>query len=185
MIKKSVEHPPETIKVVDEVDHFTLILTWFSYGNLPVMLIIILFNFLFWFDRSGSNPLPLMIIFRLLGIGLLYWVLVMLLNRTEFQTDRQTLTVRHRPLPWPGNRSVALAEVDQLFVTRSVRRRRASRTLYSYRVNAYLKDGERRSLVTDLHDPAEALFVEKKLENFLGITDRPIEGEFSGEEENH
>ena len=44
-------------------------------------------------------------------------------------------------------------------------------------VNALMKDGRKVVLVSFLHDPDEARFIEHKLETHLGIADEPVEGE--------
>ena len=48
---------------------------------------------------------------------------------------------------------------------------------YSYALSAILAGGKRVKLVSGLDQPEDALFLEQKIEGYLGITDRPVAGE--------
>ena len=37
------------------------------------------------------------------GVGLTYYTLTRLMNRTRIEVSRDELTIRHGPLPWRGN----------------------------------------------------------------------------------
>jgi hypothetical protein len=47
-------------------------------------------------------------------------------------------------------------------------------------VSALLRDGRERKIMSGLDSPEEALFVESEIEKYLGITDRPVAGEYKG-----
>jgi hypothetical protein len=88
-------------------------------------------------------------------------------NRTWIVADRGTLAVRHAPIPWLGNRRVPTAEIEQLHhkqVTRSGH--------VSYTLAALMKGGQEIDLVTDLRHADQALFLQQRLEDRLGIAPR-------------
>lgn len=46
------------------------------------------------------------------GVGLTYYVLAGFLNTTKILVDQDTLYIRHRPIPWIGNRDLATPEIQ-------------------------------------------------------------------------
>jgi len=41
-----------------------------------------------------------------------YYILGLLLNRTEFWVEGNELFIQHKPLPWFGNRAISLSEIE-------------------------------------------------------------------------
>jgi hypothetical protein len=95
-------------------------------------------------------------------------------NSTRIAVEGGILTVRHGPLPWPGNRSLPVADLQQLFCEEVV----GSKGSRSYRLNAVLKTGKKLRLVTALKEPDQALYLEQLLETRLGIVDVAVAGEY-------
>ncbi|MDX1948808.1 MAG: hypothetical protein SFU86_25695 [Pirellulaceae bacterium] len=110
------------------------------------------------------------------GVGLTYYLLCAFVNRTVIRVSQGELSVRHGPLPWPGNTRLPTADIQQLFCSESVRRNRRSTTA-SYEVQALLTSGEKKKLLTGLDDLDHALFIEQTLEQHLEIEDLPVPGE--------
>jgi hypothetical protein len=111
------------------------------------------------------------------GVLLTYTVLAMYLNRTVLEISEGRLTVRHGPLPWPGNRALDVSEVEQLYCQEKVSRNRQGAASSTYTVSALLKGGRRVPLLDSLPRRDDALFVEQLVEKYLGIDDRPVGGE--------
>jgi hypothetical protein len=107
------------------------------------------------------------------GFALSYYVLARFINTTAVTIEGGELAVRHAPLWWPGQRCVPARDVQQLFVLE----KRGAKGSRSYELCAMMRDGMRRSLVPGLSDLAEARFLEVRLEQALGLVDRPIAGE--------
>ncbi len=124
--------------------------------------------------------------FTIVGIAFTYFGLAALLNTTEFRADVMGLRIRHSPIPWPGNARIRRDELDQLFCKEKActsgggYRSGPVRTSYLYELHAILANGRSRKLLKNLEDPKQALFIEQKLERFLGIADREVSGEFMG-----
>lgn len=112
------------------------------------------------------------------GVALTYSTIAGFVNRTIVRISQGTLTVEHGPLPWTGNVSVAAADVDQVYCTEKAGRRgERSSAASTYIVNAVLKDGRSVKLVSVSLERKQALYIEQKLEEKLGIADQPVSGE--------
>lgn len=110
------------------------------------------------------------------GVWLAYTTVAGLVNRTTISIDRNHVSVRHGPLPWPGNADVPGTTLDQVFCTaKTVRQQRRTQTFYH--VDALLKNGRRLRLLRGLGAREQALFIERAIEGRLGIADRRMAGE--------
>jgi len=127
------------------------------------------------FSKSGKEMFLGPIAHVFIGIILTYITLAGFVNRTVISFDRQNLTVRHRPLPWWGNRTIPMREIDQIFTRKS-----------NVKVNnaptydlCYIQSGAKKpkKLLSGLDSPDTARFIEQQVENWLNITDRPVPGE--------
>jgi hypothetical protein len=109
------------------------------------------------------------------GVGLTYTTLAGFLNRTTLDLDGKTLRVHHRPLPWLGEISMPINNLEQLYCKEE--RGESSNT---YHLNAILKDGRKIDLLSNLDSPDIAFFIEGQIETWLHIPDRPVHGEMLG-----
>ena len=63
------------------------------------------------------------------GVVMTYATLCGFMNRTVLRVSGGELTVRHGPLPFPGNRQVLTADIKQLYCTETIHRgKRSSRS---------------------------------------------------------
>ena len=111
-----------------------------------------------------------------IGIGITYSTIASFVNRTEVKLSGGTLTVRHGPMRWGGNHTVAVDEILQLYCSdqsHSSRRRRWR----TYQLNLLKKDGTKIVLLGGLREAEETLFLEERLEQKLGIAPRQVPGE--------
>lgn len=115
----------------------------------------------------------------LVGIGLTYAVLATFLNRTEIKLSSGELRVYQGPLPVWGNKRVSIIDVNQLFVSEKCHKRKRGYG-YSYNLNVLLNSGERMSLLSNIQEPAEALYLERTLEERLRISDQRVAGDWVG-----
>jgi formylglycine-generating enzyme required for sulfatase activity len=139
-----------------------------------------------WHTRLGTRPawpldtdffvMPLAIDAILLAAGLLmaYRALAEWLNRTRLTVNRQTLSVRHGPVPWPGNIDVAVADIRELHVKQArwgTGRGYGMRPQYKHEVHATMADGRSRKLVGGFATHSDALHVSKGITQYLGLRD--------------
>lgn len=129
----------------------------FRYGDIP----------------AGQWPLP---VWGILGLGVVFasvsiWFLA---NRATVTARHGSFQVRHGPMPWPG-KNVPIAEI----VGFDVERTGVDRS-YTYRVNALLSDGGRKSVVVLLNSLSDAAQVKDALQTFLSRHDRAAGKSYSG-----
>jgi len=180
--KRAVEMPDDYTMSM-EGSGLVLVRRWFSWKYLFMLFFCVFWDgfLVFWYTAAFKTNGPLMVkLFPLLhvavGVGLTYATLAGFLNRTKISLNSAELRIRHYPLPWPGNRLLQRQELDQLFCEEKLSSSRNS-VSYTYSLSAVLTGGKRVKLISGLDNPEDALFLEQKIEGYLGITDRPVAGE--------
>ena len=109
----------------------------------------------FWYGIAFTqDDVPwIMVLFPTLhlavGLGLTYYVLCCFVNRTRIKVSMGQLTVRHGPLPWPGNYTLNSADVEQLFCQSKFHQGKHGGR-YTYEVHAVLIDGTKQKLISGL-----------------------------------
>jgi len=128
---------------------------------------------------AGDAPTPVLVapaVHVVVGVGLVYFLVVALVNRTTVRVGQGEITVRRGPLPWPGNRTLQAADLAQLFCVE----RSGSKGGSTYAVMARLRSGREVTLVSGLREDRQARFLEQELEKHLRIDDQPVAGELPG-----
>ncbi len=142
---------------------------------------------------SLTSWLPYLLL--LPGVGLAYWAVCGFVNRTVIRAG-ETLSIRHGPLPWPGNRRLPADQVRQLYVRRRSsyhyhrhHRRRGDVSYVDvdgpvvhtwFELRAVLADGSSLTLLPAIEDEEEALYLERAIESALGLENRPVRTEYAG-----
>jgi hypothetical protein len=136
----------------------------------------------FWYSIAlGSNgpivwlPVLFPILHVAAGVGLTYSTIAGFFNRTVLRVSDAGLEVRHGPLPWYGNRRIAADDLTQLFCEEVV----GSKGSKNYYLSALRGDGSKLRLLT-VPSPDQALFIEQRVEERLGIADAEVGGEYRG-----
>lgn len=107
------------------------------------------------------------------GVGLAYYSVAMLFNSTTVNFANGTLQVTHGPIPWWGKRRLPVRDLSQLFVVE----KRGNKGRVTFELCGLLADGKSVSILRGLSDEIQARFLEVRLEQVLGIVDRPVAGE--------
>ncbi len=110
------------------------------------------------------------------GVGMTYRVIAGFTNTTTIAVRDGSLHISHSPLPWSRARTLAAAEIRQIYSGEKVREKKPTPTSTFY-LGALLADGSKIPLVADLANAEQALFIEERLEDHLGIRDEPVEDE--------
>jgi hypothetical protein len=92
---------------------------------------------------SGAVLLPGILV----GLWATYYVLARLINRTVVTVTNSKLSVRHSPLPWPGNQDVPIQQVKEFRCGKSISRDYAGRVWETYTLRVLLEDGRRIELL--------------------------------------
>jgi hypothetical protein len=190
---------PAQITVEDDGHELTIRQRWFHWALLFLLFFAIAWDsFLvgwYWmltagpFGGNGGMPGPFKLIFFVfpiahvaVGVGLTYFVVAGLLNSTVVRVANGMLSVRHGPIPWRGNLDLPTDGIEQIFCQNKLHKSRDDdgrvTTSIQYEVHAVV-NGQKTKLVGGLHEADHALFIEQRLERFLGIEDRAIPGEMS------
>lgn len=126
-----------------------------------------------WWLRSAAEWRSLAVAIALAVVSALlafadYVAITRLFNRTTIRAGRDALAVRHGPLPaFVRDRRIPSSDVAQLFV--------APTPYDSYEVRALRRGGAIETVVELLPTAEEARDVEARLEEALGLVDRPVE----------
>jgi hypothetical protein len=152
----------------------TVIRRWFS-AMVPVLaaFCVLWDGFLFFWYRSvtgGSLVFQLVpVIHVIAGLVMTYLALAGFLNRTTIRLTPDELVIRHGPLPFPGNVRLAADDIAQIRCDEQVAESKNG-TSRSYRLIARRKSGEPEvRLLSLLHDPDQAYFLQEILRDRLGL----------------
>lgn len=131
---------------------------------------------IFWYSMAFSGKAPwIMIIFPIahvaVGVGLTYFVLATLFNRTVIMAGQGILRVTTGPIPWGWNIEMSSSDIAQVFCkSKASRNRNGSGMTHS--VWASLHNGTTRKLVGSVDDEDQVLFIEQKLIKVLNLKNR-------------
>jgi len=175
---------PEGMEMVHYGDSVEITRRWFSCVNIFFTVFTLFWcGFLvFWYVMAAQSGSLAMLLFPLLhvtvGIGLFYYTLAGYLNKTYVRADWSTLSVRHAPLPWFGNRTLDARDIKQIYVKEHISRSRHGSTSTTFEVHALTHSGKNLKLLAGLPNSEQALFIEQEIEKFLHIEDVPVRGEY-------
>ena len=109
------------------------------------------------------------------GVAMTYWLLALVLNHTTVAIHTAHVEVTHGPLPWRSPDPVPVENIDQLYVVQ-----RIGKNQRSYSVVARRTDRTSVHLLSGLTRDVQARFLEQRIEGYLGLTDQPVAGEYTG-----
>jgi hypothetical protein len=110
------------------------------------------------------------------GIFITYMTIAGFVNTTTLRIDGYRLRVTHHPLPWGRPVDLGIGNVQQLFCDERISRGKNGPS-YTYNLNALLRDGTRRKIVSGLDAAELPIFLEHHAEEWMGIRDEPVAGE--------
>lgn len=174
---------PEHIAMEYTPAGLTFTYRWFSIPYIFLAAFALLWDafLVVWYSIAFSQDAPLiMLIFPLVhvivGVGVTYAALAGFYNRTVITVGQGKLSIQHGPIPWPGNKTLQASELTQLYSEERVIRVNNG-TQMRYQLNAISHENRKLKLLGGLNSPSEVRFLEDKLEEQLGIQDRPVAGE--------
>lgn len=136
-------------------------------------LAMILFALLAWLQYRMHEPAGGDLLFGVLVLACMVWAVgVIGANTRTVVVERNVLRVSHAPFPWFG-RVVPVGDLEQLWVDEQ-----SHRDDITYRLRARVR-GKDVTLVRFIPDASAALHLERRIEQRLGIVDRPVAGEIS------
>lgn len=163
-----IEIPPSDVE---------LEVRWFR----PTAIFMIFFSVIWcgflvaWYSIALSTPSPggVMLWFPLLhvavGVGLFYWSLAMLLNKTRISLSGGRLRTSHGPVPWRGASDLELAAIRGFYAESKSTRGKRGRVTVTWSVCADVDGNPRQALLAGLSSEAEARFLSRALSEQLGV----------------
>ena len=154
--------------------------TW-PVGNIFQALIISVMAGAFGYAALTSGFLLLLIA----SVGLFYFAAALVFNEHRIRVDKARLEVTQGPLPWRGSKKLDASDIVQLYTTEYEKRTqsgngggRRGNIQKRYRLSANTRKNDRAStILSGLGDPRQALWLEREIEQVLGISDKPVAGE--------
>jgi len=175
---------PRSVVTSDANGALTIKYRWFS-----AKYIFLVFFCLFWdgflaawyaVALTTGNVMGLVfpILHVVIGIAVTYATIAGLVNTTTLRIDGYRLRVIHHPLPWGRAVDLGIGDVQQLFCDERMTRGRYGAS-YTYNLNALLRDGTRRKVISNLDAPELPIYLEQHAEEWMGIRDEPVSGELT------
>ncbi len=139
---------------------------------IPMALIIIL---------SGEfSALIFMSLHLAVGVGLAYWCIATLFNTTYINVDNNYITIEHRPFSlFFKEHQLETPQVEQLYVKKYSNGSTNGVPNYVYAVMAKMRSKEEIQIIKGISKPQQARYIEQEIENFVGIVDKPMQGELN------
>ncbi|MCC6360715.1 MAG: hypothetical protein IT450_18410 [Phycisphaerales bacterium] len=180
---------PESVTIEEFPDGPRIVRRWFRLYVLGLAAFAVFWDgFLvnwYWMALSGGfhgehgtgwTPILFPLLHVRVGVGLTYFVIASIFNRTIVRADRGGLAITHGPIPWRSPRPLDRSEIMRIYCQDHFSQNRRGGTL-SYGVHAIDRSGRRVKLLSGLSDKDEAMFIERWIEERLGLPDDPVEGE--------
>jgi len=170
---------PEGLDLVEAQDGTTLLRKWRSWKVVPLIFFVIAWDsfLIFWYGMAfTSKEAPwLMIVFPIghvaVGVGLTYYVLASLFNKTRIVCNPLGVRVRTSPIPWfGGNKMVWTQEIGHL----RIRDKYDANNPTTYMVMYADNNRKERRLVAGLPEWEQADFIARVVSATVG---RPYRGE--------
>lgn len=181
--RRSFSQPPKGIGVKTGMDGLVLERRWMNASAWFLVIFCLFWDgfMVVWFSISIAQKQYEMAAFgsihAAVGLGLTYTMLCTFINKTLITISARSLSIKHGPLPWFGNKQIAPHEIDQVFVQQSITRNKNGRTI-RYHVRYLDTKGKEAKLLGGLSDASHALFLEQEIESTLGIKDRAVPGSY-------
>ena len=174
---------PEKFEISYGESHMEIVKKWFPGCGVCIagtVAIIAVTNVLIMM-LSSNEPFMAGVGYLIGMLVVVYFSLAHVFNKTHIVVSRGMIEVRHRPLPWPGNKKLLFTELDQLYARKRIENcdieNGPSYTTYVHEVRVICSEGEHVTLIKSLESNEEALYIEQKIEEYLGIKNVSVAGE--------
>ena len=151
--------------------------SWITRGLLMMLMFCVIWDafLVFWyFIAFTQKDTPLMmflfpIIHVVVGVCITYYVIAGFLNKTHLFTDSHSILVKHKPIPWIGNKEIDASGITSLSVYTDRGSQWSNKRHYStpdkFRIVAN-RNGEQVGIISGL-DRSEVRYVAYRLANQL------------------
>lgn len=171
---------PERTTVDIDGDTLTLTRSWFNSGLFGYLFFGVFWNAMLLFMFFGDGELSLVFLCLphvWIGVWVAVQVVLGFVNSTKVQVNPTSLSIIHGPIPTFNNKSMPVTQIQQFYVMEKEHKHKNS-TSKTYEIFLRRSYGRDERVLKGIEIPQQALHLEQVLEDFLGIKDQPISGEF-------
>ncbi len=174
---------PENLQFYSHGRYIEIVRTRLSRHTLIIVVCAIVWNgFLVkqYFNVNENTPFPAIFI----GVGLAYYAVVEWLNKMHIYVSDKKIAIKHKPVPWFGNREIPVSNIKQLYAKEEIDDSGEEKWV-NYEIHAVTRSGDKikiagwqvgseQALMRD-----QALFIARQVESYLNIKHEPVKGELS------
>jgi hypothetical protein len=166
-------------------DYMQITRVWHGLQTYALLLFSLIFNGV-WigngfveilFSERELLPKLFSLVFPLLGLGLLYFTIATWLNKTQIYVSKNSIEVKHKPVPWFGSKRIKADNIEQFFVEEKYKGSSNGNPRYLYNVLGLTSESVQVKLISGLEYRDHARYIEKTIEDYLGIENVKVEGE--------
>jgi hypothetical protein len=163
---------PEGLDVITASDQLTIRRVWLNWMILPFALFAVLWDLfiIFWYHQALAKPTPvLMLLFPIghvaVGIGITYYVMAALVNKTDVILHPSSIQVVTGPAPWIGNKKLDPSDVTEVIV----RERSSGRGRQTFDVMYAGQSRKEKKLVWRLPERDQAEYIAQTIRARYGL----------------
>lgn len=121
--------------------------------------------------------LPTLLLHAGTSAFLIYGTACGFLNKTYIKVNHSEIDISFAPIYAPGAKTIPASDIKQLFVREKVSKGDGSVAI-GYQVEVIDTNEKKHPLIKDLDEAQQARYIEQKIEQFLGIKDEAVHGEY-------
>lgn len=111
------------------------------------------------------------------GMVMLYWLLSVLINKTDIIVKQDEIRISQSPLknPFKKDRVIKASDLKQLYVTKYVKSTTNGEPNYAYALYAIRNNGRKVKVIDGMNKETQ-LYLEQEIERFLRLPDESVRG---------
>jgi len=171
---------PEGLDLIDSINLTTIRRVWISWKVAPLIIFAIAWDsfLVFWYSVAFKGHTPwIMVVFPIghvaVGLGLTYFVIASLFNKTDIECNPLGVLVKTYPLPWIGNCAVRAEDIKGIVVRERFGNRSGNQFgnqgSMTYSVMYIDSSRKEKKLVKGLTALEQATFIAQVIRNTLGL----------------
>jgi len=127
-------------------------------------------------SNLSEDIISSLLLFSFLMLIPIYCALTTYKNQTIVLITDESLSIKHVPLPWPGNTSISTKNIKQLYTKVASQFEDTEKKLHCiYEIRAKLIDNKDVKVLGGLIHEDVSLFLKQQIEDYLGIIGQPID----------
>jgi|JI8StandDraft_2_1071088.scaffolds.fasta_scaffold01278_11 hypothetical protein len=172
---------PEGFEIKETAQGIAISYRWYK----PLVWFLVFFALIWngflvvWFSLPTPIFFKLFALIHLaVGVGLIWYIACMFLNKTEIVITSQDFAIRHSPIPFftDRNKHLKRSDIGQVYIKQEISRGKNG-TSVNYSLNSLSPQGKSNKIMS-CDDYEKAIFIKRKTEKHMHITPQEVEGEY-------